>query len=507
MQKTNNGRLMLRNTIFLYLRMFVIMCINLIAVKLLLQALGETDFGIYNVVGGIVTMLTFLTSSMSSAAQRFFAYYIGSNDKLNFYKVFRVSLLTFMLIVFVILVLAETIGLWLVNTQLTIPESRIVSTSWVYQLSVLTFCINLSVVPFMAVIIASERMDFYAIVSMIDAILKLCIIYIIKGVSTDKMVLYAGLYMFISFTNLIAYFLFIKRKYRKLSFKPTWERNIFRQIFSYCSWYMFGSFATVTSNQGINILLNIFFNPVINAARGIAYQINSAVNMFVTSFYQAVRPQIIKRYAAGEMESMRGLVFKSTKLSFYLILLMSVPLLIWMHEILEFWLKNVPEYTILFARLVIITTMIDTLGYPLTTAVCANGNIKWFQILTGGIILINLPISYIFLKCNFPPQVTMYIAICISVIVHVVRIYFSKLIYNLDISEYSLLIMRIVVVSVISFLFPIVFYKIIPYEKEPIDILIGILLSLFYVTFIIFIIGMNREEKLILKNLLIKKFK
>lgn len=485
--------------------MFVIMCINLIAVKLLLQALGETDYGIYNVVGGIVTMLTFLSSSMSSAAQRFFAYYIGSNDELNFYKVFRVSLLTFILIVFVIFVLAETIGLWLVNTQLTIPESRIVTTLWVYQLSVLTFCINLFVVPFMAVIIASERMDFYAIVSMIDAILKLCIIYIIKVSSTDKMILYAGLYMFISFTNLIVYIFFIKRKYRKLSFKPTWDGNIFRQIFSYCSWYMFGSFSTVVSNQGINVLLNIFFNPVINAARGIAYQINSAVNMFVTSFYQAVRPQIIKRYAAGEMASMRSLVFKSTKLSFYLMLLMSVPLLVWMPEILGVWLKNVPEFTVLFARLVIITTMIDTLGHPLTTAICANGNIKWFQILTGGILLMNLPISYVFLKYGFPPQVTMYIAIWVSIFVYIVKIYYSKLIYDLNLSEYILVLVKIIIVSALSLLIPIVIYQVI--QKELTDVLFGIFLSLINVAFVIFIIGMNREEKLMLKSLLVKKIK
>ena len=491
----NRNKLMLKNTIFLYFRMFVIMCINLIAVRLLLHALGETDYGIFNVVGGVVAMLTFLSSSMSSAAQRFYACCLGCNDDNGLKKIFGVSITTFILIVFVTVILAETAGLWIVNHKLVIPDSRFLATNWVYQFSIITFSINMLCVPFIALVIASERMNFYTLVSIIDAVLKLLIIFAIKNSTSDRLILYSGLYMTIALANIVAYSIYIRTKFRAVQIIPMFDRSLFRQLFSYCSWYMFGSIAQVVRSQGINILLNMFFNPIINTARGLAYQVNAAVNMFVTSFYQAVRPQITKRYAAGEFDSMRSLVVSSTKLSYFLVLLISVPLLIFMPEVLNIWLKDYPENTVLFTRLVIIITMIETLGYPLSTAVCADGKIKWYQIVTGGSLLINLPLSYLVLYLGYGPQSTMYVAIGLAVVTHAIRMYFAKSVFQMDLAKYGVMLVSICITSLFAFALPIVIRNFVDEVVSVNGMIYYIVLDIMWVLGIVTAIGLNRQER------------
>lgn len=265
--------------------MFVIMCINLLAVRLLLQVLGETDYGIFNVVGGIVTMLSFLSSSMSSATMRFFSYNIGKGDNKNLRKLFSVSLMVYIGIIIISVLLAETGGLWFIYNKLLIPDSRFQAAFWVYQFSVVTFSLNMMSVPFMALIISSEKMNFYVLLSIFDAVLKLVIIGIVHYMDGDKLILYVALFTSISIANIVAYLLYVKACYRQVEIIPRWDTVCFRELFSYCSWYMYGSVSQLIKNQGINVLLNMFFNPVINAARGIAYQISSVMTTFVNSFY------------------------------------------------------------------------------------------------------------------------------------------------------------------------------------------------------------------------------
>lgn len=494
----NRNKLMLKNTIFLYLRMFVIMCLNLVSVRLLLQALGATDYGIFNVVGGIVAMLTFLSSSMSSASQRFYACAIGAKDYTGLWKVFGVSLTTFFIIVAITVLLAETGGLWLVNNKLIIPEDRFDAVNWIYQFSIVTFSVNMLCVPFIAFVVASEKMNYYAIVSIIDAVLKLIIILVINIVSVDKLIFYGGLYMLIAFANIIAYTVYVKIRYREIRIMPCWDKFLFHQLFSYCSWYMFGAVAQVVRSQGINVLLNMFFNPIVNTARGLAYQVNAAVNMFVTSFYQAVRPQIIKRYAAHELDSMKTLVISSTKLSYYLVLIVSVPLLVLMPEILKLWLHEYPDNTILFTRLVIIVTMIETLGNPLTTAICADGKIKWYQIVTGSSILLNLPISYIALRLGCAPQSTMYIAIGIAVLTHVIRVYYAKQMFDLDTYGYCKVLVIIAIVTVLGAFVPVVFRNFVSVNSILSIVSLAILYS-GWVMIIVMFIGIDKNERLYAK--------
>lgn len=499
--KTNSrSSRMLKNSIFLYTRMFVIMGINLITVRLLLKALGETDYGLYNVVGGVVTMLTFVSTSMSSAAQRFFAYYIGRNDKEQLIKVFRVSLFIFLLIVLATIPVAETIGLWFVKNKLTIPSERYDAALWVYHFSVISFAFNLLVVPFRAMVLSTERMDFFAVITMIESGMKLIMVFFISGdFHQDKLIIYSLLFTFVIIFNYLAYALFVKVKNKYLSYVPLFERYYFNQLFSYCSWYLFGTIATVVRGQGINILLNIFFNPIVNAARALAYQVNSAVEAFVSSFYSAVRPQIVKRFAANELDSLHALLLKSTFLSFYLVLLISAPLFVWMPNILELWLGEVPEYTVLFTRLVIINSMIETLGLPLSTAVCADGNIKWFQIVTGTIILLNLPISYCFLMNSFSPEITMIVAIFLSCLVQCIKMYFAKITIKLNLSEYYRLLIRILLVTAVSFVFTLFIYKVtigIGLWKE----LLSIMVSVLFILVFIYYVGLKSSDRIIIES-------
>ena len=488
-------KLMFKNMIFLYIRMFVIMCINLLAVRLLLQVLGETDYGIFNVVGGIVTMLSFLSSSMSSATMRFFSYNIGKGDNKNLRKLFSVSLMVYIGIIIISVLLAETGGLWFIYNKLLIPDSRFQAAFWVYQFSVVTFSLNMMSVPFMALIISSEKMNFYVLLSIFDAVLKLVIIGIVHYMDGDKLILYVALFTSISIANIVAYLLYVKACYRQVEIIPRWDTVCFRELFSYCSWYMYGSVSQLIKNQGINVLLNMFFNPVINAARGIAYQISSVMTTFVNSFYQAVRPQITKRYASGEIESMRSLVYQTTKMSYYLVLIISLPLLIILPEILSLWLIQVPDHTVLFTRLVIIATIIETLELPLNTAICSNGNIKWFQLVTGTIVIMNLPISYLFLKLGYSPQITMIVAIAIAVLAQIARILFAKLVFGLNIKEYLILISKLGMTSLIAIIVPLlVRWKL--QDIFRLDLLIGyIAISLLYILIVIYLVGISTKER------------
>lgn len=495
----------LKNSIILYGRMLLIMFINLAMVRLLLKTLGEIDYGIYNVVGGVVTMMSFLSSSMASAAQRFYAYYIARNDKIQLKEVFSTSLTAFLLILALCLFVSESVGVWFVHCKLNIPESRLLAAKLVYQCSVFTFCLSLLTVPFLSLILASERMDVFAYISILDSFLKLLIIWQISSVgSFDTLVLYAFLLCIIQVLNFTLYAIHVKSLNRQIIFKPIWNKKLFSDIFGYCSWYMLGSVSNVLSLQGINILLNLFFNPIVNSARAIAFQIHSALIAFVNGFYSAVRPQVVKRYSIGDYVLLIDLIFKSSCLSYYLTLIIGVPLIFWMPNILEIWLPSTPEYAVLFSRLVIFNTLIEVIGLPLTTAVCADSNIKWFQIINSCIIVLNLPISYIALCYWQSPEMTMVISIITTFLSHIVKLKFAYKQFNINLVMYWHFLLRISLVSVLSIAYPLFMGHFID-GSELLNLACLTISSILYTTIIVYFIGLNREEKTLLSNLL-KKF-
>lgn len=440
-----------KNTIFLYARMLLVMVVSLYTSRVILQTLGVEDFGIYNVVGGIVTTLSFLTGCISSGTTRFFAFYIGKGDKAELNTYYKISVSCYIILSAIILVLAETVGLWFLNTQMNISPDRMTAANWVYQCSILSFILSMFTVPHQSMIVSHENMTVYAYVGIAEVVAKLLIVYCLLIGNIDKLILYSVLNSLVTLLLLLFYIQYSHRKYEECRYQLYFNWQKIKGFLSYSTWILFGALSNIFKDQAINILLNIYFGVAINAARGVAYQINRAVVQFVHNFYMAVRPQITKRYAAGEIQSMYSLVFTSSRLCYYLVFILSVPLLLQMPLVLKLWLHDVPDHTVLFARLVLIHALIESLAYPLDTSITATGNIKRFQIFTGGILLFNLPISYIVIKLGAPAEATMCVMILLAIVAHIVRMFCAKAQNGISLGEYSLdVLLRILLVSVVS---------------------------------------------------------
>lgn len=503
MTSENNKRIA-KNTFFLYIRNIIIMGVSLFTVRIVLNTLGAEDYGIQNVVGGIVVMLSFFTSTMVSASMRFFAFELGRKDYRRLNQFFNLTIITYLGFGIIVLLIAETVGLWFLKTQLVIPANRMSAAMWVYQFSVASFIFQMFVVPYNSIIIAREKMDIYAYVSIAEAILKLLIVYLLLVLDGDKLKIYSVLLFSVVLIISLFYIIYCTRKYKETKLSLFWDLSMFKELISYSGWSLFGALSGVARGQGINILLNVFFNPIVNAARAIAFQINSAINLFVTNFYQAVRPQITKQYAAGERDEMMKLVFRSSTFSFFLVLIFAMPILIETPYILKLWLNEVPEFTVLFTRLVIITTMIQSLSYSFNTAISATGKIKWYQIIVGGLQVLNLPISYVFLKLNYPPQITMYITIAVAILSQTIRVLFMIKMHNMLISVYlEDVILKVISVTILSWIIP---YWINTIMSEGLVRLISVTFaSILIFVVIVYFIGITNIERRLLKNFVRQK--
>ena len=478
----------------LYCRMMLTMLVTLYTSRVILNTLGVEDFGIYNVIGGVVAMFSFLNTAMASGTQRFLSYELGRNDLVQFRKVFSITLTIHIGIAIIILLLAETIGLWFLNTRINIPVERMEAARWIFQFSTLSFLVTVIQAPYNASIIAYEHMSAYAYVSIIEVILKLLIVFILTWASYDKLKLYSVLMFAVIFITVAIYRFYCKKKFKGCDYYFVWDRAMYLKLLGYASWNLFGSFAYIGFTQGINILLNIFFGPVVNAARAVAYQVNLSIQTLAGNFQLAANPQIIKSYAADDKNHMMELIFQSSRYSFYLLLLFSLPMFLEAEMVLKAWLKIVPDYTSLFCRLIIINAMIDCVSCPLTTAAQATGIIKKYQAVVGSVLLLNVPVSYLFLRFGFSPEVTIYVSIVLSAVALFFRLLILRNLINLSIRHF---IMRVVVASflvgLVASLIPSMLrlHMIETHYRFFIVCLVAVLSSLLSVYFI----GLNSSEK------------
>ena len=504
---SSNNKRIARNTIFMYARMILIMLVSLYTVRVVLNALGAEDYGINNVVGGIVTMFGFLSTTMSGASMRFFSYELGKNNYDTLSKYFSVTFWCYVILVFVVFILAETVGLWFVCTKLVIPANRMNAALWVYHCSIISFIIHMLAIPYNSLILAREKMDLYAYVGIVEVVLKLTVAYLITVSPYDKLSSYAILMMMTSVIVSSFYILYDIKKYPESRVKRFWDGKIFKEVFNYSSWSLFGAVALVFRGQGINILLNLFFGPIVNASRAIAYQVNGAINTFVNGFTQAVRPQIIKYYAAQENGLMLTLVNRSTRLCFFLIFLLSVPFLLETEYILGLWLGSVNETTVLFTRLVIIASIVEAVTMPLKGLISATGNIKYTQVINGSILIAILPVSYLFLKLGYPPETTMIIAIISSILCHITRVYFSCRLTAMTITEYAKeTVLPIIVILVAGGVSSVMIERLV--NGAPlIHFLLVVLLTLLCNSVIIWFAGINKNEKRMLIGYMKSKLK
>lgn len=420
-----NNKRIAKNTLMLYVRMLLLMIVSFYTSRVVLEALGVEDYGIYDVVGGVVTMLGFISGSLSGACSRYITYELGRGSSGDIVKVFNCTLTIFYILAVIVLFIAETVGLWFVYSKLTIPPERLNAAIWVYQCSILTFLLSIISIPYNATIIAYERMSAFAFISIYEGVVKLIIALVIPYIILDKLIIYSILILISQFSVRLIYIWYCKRNFiTTAKTKLHWDSSLSRELLSYSGWNMIGNLAVIGSNQGISLLLNIFFGPVVNAARGIAMQIQSAVIQLLSGFTTAMRPQIVKSYASNELQSMQSLVIRGTKLSFFLTLMIVSPIYINVEYILDLWLKEVPDYTISFTRLLLISSLLASYRVSILSAVHATGDIKKFRIVEGFLLLTVVPIAYIALKYfNISPNSVFIIYLIIEGLTQLVRVY------------------------------------------------------------------------------------
>lgn len=454
-ESVNNNKRIAKNTLFLYFRMLFMMMVSLYTSRVILNALGVEDFGIYNVVGGVVAMFTVISGSLSAAISRFITYELGKGDQSKLNKIFSASVTIQLLLSLIIVVLIESVGVSFLNVKMTIPVDRMAAANWVLQFSIITFVINLISIPYNAAIIAHERMSAFAYISILEAVCKLAIAFLIMISPMDKLVFYAVLMCVVSLIVRFTYGHYCKKHFTECTYHFHWDKDILKKMFGFAGWNFIGASSAVLRDQGGNIVINLFYGPSVNAARGIASQVNSAVMGFVTNFMTALNPQITKSYASGDREYMMTLIYQGARLSFYMLLLLSLPILVNTHYILVIWLKLVPEHAVLFVQLILIFAMSESISNPLITAMLATGKIRNYQIVVGGLQMLNLPISYICLKLGAMPESVLIVAIVISQCCLAARLYMLRGLIGLSSIMYlKKVYFNVVMVTVVSVILP-----------------------------------------------------
>lgn len=488
-----NNKRIAKNTLLLYIRMLCIMLVTLYTSRIILRILGVEDFGIYNVVGGVIVLLSFITNALSGVSSRYITYALGTEDKEKIRKVFCSINLIQIILAVCILILGETIGLWFVLNKLVIPVERLTAALWVYQGSIIISIVSILSVPYNALIIGHERMGAFAYISIFEAIAKLLIVFFLELIHYDHLIVYALLLLCVQLIVRILYTTYCKIHFEESHTKLYWDKPLIKEIFIYSVWCSLGYLSVVGYTQGLNILLNIFFGPVVNAARGIAVQIQSAAVQLCSNFQTALNPQITKSYASGNIDYMHTLVIYSSKYSYYLMLLVSLPIILNTPYVLHLWLGKYPEYTTSFIRITLVISTIETLKNPILAAIHATGNIKKFQIVEGLCLLTIVPFSYIVLKSGVLQPIAVFIIyLIIEICTQIIRIRMILPRINLNINKYIKSV--IIPVFIVSFiLYPMVLS--VHLEVNLLSFVISSLTCLLTSLIIIYILGLKKDEK------------
>ena len=500
---TSNNKRIAKNTAVLYIRMIVMMIISFYTSRVMLNALGVEDYGINNVVGGLVAMFSLISSSLSSSVSRFITFGLGKGDIQQLKRTFSTAINIHIILAIIVIIAIETIGVWFLNNKMNIEADRMNAANWVLHCSTITFAIGLLSVPYNAAIIAHEKMSAFAYMTIFDAVAKLAIVFGIKYYGGDKLILFAILNIIPIVISQIIYWLYSKYKFEECTYEFGWDKKTTKEIGGFAVWNFIGCTAGLMKDQGVNIAINVFTGPVINAARGIAMQVNSIVSRFIQNFTIALNPQIIKDYAAGNLERMHKLIFTGTRFSYFLFMFLSIPIFFEIESILLLWLGQVPEHTVLFTRLVLILTLCEIISQTLITAQSATGKIRNYQIVVGGILLMNFPISYLLLHLGFAPEVTVVVAIIISQICLMARLLFLRTMVKLPVKQFiKEVYFKVIIVTILSALLPAACYIFI--QPSITRIAVVSLTSVIASTVCIYYIGCNHNEQKKVINAIVK---
>lgn len=503
---TINNKRIAKNTLLLYMRMFITMVVTLYTSRVILQNLGVEDFGIYNVVGGVIAMFSFINDAMTTSTQRFITFALGKNDVKHLKSVFSTSFQIHVIIALVIIILGETIGLWFLMNKLVIPENRMTAAIVVYQCTVFSAVVSILCVPFNADIVAHERMSAFAYISIVEVFAKLGIVYVLSCNPWDRLIVYGVLLMAVQLIISIIYVCYCNSRFLESKPKFSLDYSLLKEMSGFAGWSCFGNFAVILYSQGLNMMLNMFFGPVVNAARGIALQVQGSVQKLVGSFQMALNPQITKNYASGQLNELYVLIYRSARFSFFVMFMIGLIIIIECRYILQLWLGDVPQNTVVFSQLMIITSLLYTIVNPCAVANQATGKVKLYQIVVGITLLFILPISYIFLYLDFPAYSVFLVHFLMECIAQIERMFLLKKNISMSIIAFCKSVyIPILTVTIISLPFPLYFHF---YLNEGV-------LRLFTVSFFSLLsvgasslfFGMSKNERTYIYNIILSKRK
>lgn len=494
---SSDNRRIAKNTLALYVRMGVSMIVSLFTSRVVLQTLGVEDFGIYNVVGGVVVLFSFLNAAMSSATQRFLNFELGRRDFAQVGRVFSMSMSVHFAIAGAVLLLAETLGLWFLNAQLNIPAERMAAANWVYQFSVASTLLGIMLVPYNATIIAYERMTFYAWASIATTFLRLGIVYLLVIGNADKLALYAALVFAVGVLMQIVHVVYCRRAFpRTAIYRPFRDKKLFRELVSFSGWSLFGGFASMCNTQGLNMLMNIFHGVAVNAAMGIANQVNAAVYQFVSNFQTAFNPQIIKLYSAGDHDAFIRLIFRTSKFSYYMMFFLAFPLMLNADFVLSVWLGDVPEYAADFARWTLAFAMVEAVTGPIWISIQATGEIRTYQLLISAFMMTTFPVSIFLLLCGYSPTCVLMTRTGISAMTTIWRAFYLRKKVGLPSWKYLWGVLgNVLIVSALSSLIPFSVWISIPEENSILRFISSTIFSGFSIATTIWLLGFDKHER------------
>lgn len=499
-----------RNTLFLYGRMFLGMLISLYTSRLILEGLGIIDYGIYGVVGGLVGMLSLVSSALSSSISRFITFELGTGNKENLKKVFATSIIIQIAMSVAVLIVGETLGLWFVNTQLTIPADKIYAANWVYQASMLAFVLGLLQCPYSALLVAYEKMNVFAYFGILDLVFRLFIalFLVYAPFQYDHLIIYSLACVAWGMMMQGIYFRYCTKNFEVTHTKLKFDKSYWKKMLGFSTWNGIGCTAGILKDQGVNILLNIFFGPVVNAARSIGYQVTGAITSFAGNFMTALVPQITKSYSAGDIPYTFSLVYRGSRFSYYIMIILAVPILLYTPYILKIWLGVFPDYSIQFVRLVIILALVDILSNTLITLQNANGNIRNYQLAVGTTLFLNFPLSWLALKSGCNPLSVYYVAICVGVACLFLRLAFLRKTVGLPMLDYlKSVVGNVMVVTIMTFIFPTMIWYIMG-STSFLSLICASLVSLLWGGTVVLFIGCTTNERIFIMSRLpiLKRF-
>ncbi|MBO6254724.1 MAG: lipopolysaccharide biosynthesis protein [Bacteroidaceae bacterium] len=493
-----NNRRIAKNTLMLYVRMLLLMAVSLYTSRVVLTTLGIDDYGIYNLIAGFITLFSFISNALVGAMQRFFNVALGHNNHGEYQRIYAMGYNIFAIFSLFLLVVGETVGVWFVGSELNIPFGRETATMWVYQISLLTLIVNLFRTPDNASIIANERMQFYAYISILEAVIKLAIVFLLNLMDFDKLILYVVLYLLATaFTNLV-FRLYCARKIADCRYRLLWDTPLFKRMVAFSGWHMLTGGSRVIKTQGESLLLNHFFTVAVNAAFGVAAQVYNAVNLFLTNFQTAFNPQLVQSYAAGDMDAHRALAIRSARLSYFLLLMIAVPIAFNLDGLLQLWLTEVPQYTREFCVFLLLAYLVDAIGAPLSVSVNATGHIRGMQIGISVILMSGLFASFFFLHQGAVAYIVAIVTFFVHVGFWICYMYFARKHSGFSLRQYARkVVIPCMLVGVISAVVP---YSMLSLKVTGWTVLLICLANLLWTIIIIYVVGMQREERSFAKS-------